>query len=510
MMMSKIGAVEGGILSSLLLFAAITILPSIIEKIKKILKSYHNKLFNKENSIEFMGWNSIKNNVFTYEYPVPMMAICHHIVNSDKVRHLQYFDSDRNGDYYPDENGSGHNEINKDSKLLNYILSNYSNIELDNGITVCFNKDAMETTDSDNKKGQLWEVILRIKSNRHTCQQLSRFTDRCIQEYQKFNEQISYNKIYHFIYTGKNNDGRIKFNMSILSDNSDITKQSFETFDNIFSPHKKQIQMDIERLRDVEYYRRTGLKRKKGYLFYGPPGCGKTSTVVAMALMDNRHIIEIPMCRVKTNKELEDIFAMNEINKVKIDKNKVILLFDEIDTGMENVSKPTKNPIKAIKKQLKKMTSISSSNAGSTNDSEDEGEEDDVVDFGVKTKDEEDKINIGTILSRLDGIGNYNGLIIVGTTNSITKLTPALYREGRLTPLYFENITSEDIKMMIEHVFKVELNKQHVRRLPDKKLTPVSVRFAIEKYENMFYRDGEIKNKREYVEMLIGDLLNRK
>jgi chaperone BCS1 len=199
--------------------------------------------------------------------------------------------------------------------------------------------------------------------------------------------------------------------------------------------------MDIERLRDVEYYMRTGLKRKKGYLFYGPPGCGKTSTVVAMALLDNRHIIEIPMCRVKTNKELEDIFAMNEINKVKIDKNKVILLFDEIDTGMENVSKPTKNPMKVIKKQLKKMTSISSSNAssnaGSTNDSEDEGEEDEIVDFGVKIKDEEDKINIGTILSRLDGIGNYNGLIIVGTTNSITKLTPALYREGRLTPLYF-------------------------------------------------------------------------
>ena len=64
--------------------------------------------------------------------------------------------------------------------------------------------------------------------------------------------------------------------------------------------------------------------------------------------------------------------------------------------------------------------------------------------------------------------------------------------------------------MMIEHFFKVELNKQQIRRLPDKKLTPVSVRFAIEKYENMFYREGESKNKREYVEMLIGDLLNRK
>ena len=48
---------------------------------------------------------------------------------------------------------------------------------------------------------------------------------------------------------------------------------------------------DIKRLRDIEYYQKNGIKRKKGYLFYGHPGCGKTLSVIAMALEDNRHIL---------------------------------------------------------------------------------------------------------------------------------------------------------------------------------------------------------------------------
>lgn len=58
--------------------------------------------------------------------------------------------------------------------------------------------------------------------------------------------------------------------------------------------HNEHTQMfinDINKLKDIEYYKEHGLKRKKGYLFHGEPGCGKTSTVVAIALYDERHIV---------------------------------------------------------------------------------------------------------------------------------------------------------------------------------------------------------------------------
>ena len=61
----------------------------------------------------------------------------------------------------------------------------------------------------------------------------------------------------------------------------------------------------MEELKDTEYYIKSGDRRKKGYLFHGLGGCGKTSAIVAMALKDRRHIIEIPVG--KLNSENIDI-----------------------------------------------------------------------------------------------------------------------------------------------------------------------------------------------------------
>jgi DNA replication protein DnaC len=44
----------------------------------------------------------------------------------------------------------------------------------------------------------------------------------------------------------------------------------------------------MEQINNLDYYRRTGMKRKKSYLFYGRSGCGKTAFVMAMANLTNR------------------------------------------------------------------------------------------------------------------------------------------------------------------------------------------------------------------------------
>jgi SpoVK/Ycf46/Vps4 family AAA+-type ATPase len=154
-----------------------------------------------------------------------------------------------------------------------------------------------------------------------------------VKEYEECIKKMNANKLYHFIFRGRNDNGALMMSSNIISDL--ISDKSNETFDHIIHEHKDRIISDIEQLKNHDYYKKVGTKRKKGYLFTGPPGCGKTSTVMAMANYDNRHIIEIPFSRLKTNKDIEDIINLKEIHEIKFKKNEIILLFDEIDSGYD-------------------------------------------------------------------------------------------------------------------------------------------------------------------------------
>lgn len=80
----------------------------------------------------------------------------------------------------------------------------------------------------------------------------------------------------------------------------------------------------------------------------------------------------------------------------------------------------------------------------------------------------DDSINLGTLLSRLDGVGNYDGLITIATTNCKDKLDTALKRPGRLEPIYFDYASKTNIVNIIEQFFIVKLTEEQLQRLPDK------------------------------------------
>ena len=100
--------------------------------------------------------------------------------------------------------------------------------------------------------------------------------------------------------------------------------------------------------------------------------------------------------------------------------------------------------------------------------------------------DDSDKLNLGTVLSRIDGIGNYDGLIIIATTNCRDKLSPALYRHGRLDPIFYSYCRRVDIQHIIEEYYEIKLTQDQIDKLPDEvhKIAASSVIKYIEDYNN--------------------------
>lgn len=276
--------------------------------------------------------------------------------------------------------------------------------------------------------------------------------------------------IYHFKYTG-NNSWTNNIIHEFQSDSSKEPIESFETFNNIHNEHKDLIIKDIDRLNKDDYYKRTGLRRKKSYLFYGEPGTGKTSMVTAMALYDFRHIIEIPMSLIKTNSEFETIMNTQSINGIGFNKNNVIYLFDEIDVGVESLNRTNSDP--NLNKQIIKQTSTPI-NLIINND---ESKKNPIINTNP-----DDKLNIGTLLSKFDGIGTYHKLIIVATTNYIDKIDPSLCRELRLTKINFTKLRKQDCVEIIEKFFDTKLTPEQIDKIPDRAIVPAKLIYNIEKY----------------------------
>ena len=281
--------------------------------------------------------------------------------------------------------------------------------------------------------------------------------------------------------------------MNVLSDDTTLETSNYETFETYFNKYKYDFINEYEKLHNIQLHRTNGIKRKLGLLLFGGPGVGKSlaASVLANYLgrdsngnyytpfnspVDNiykkRHIIIIPPGRIKKNSEIEDIYSLTEINKIKFKKSEVIILFDEIDQFGNAVSNrsiaspapspsPTPSPTPSPPKVPSAMVPVNQSNkdvsdtgsVGSTESNKDiTSLMTQLTNNMVKSMAQPDDLNLGSLLSQLDGIGNSNnnGLLTIATTNHLHLLDPSLYRDGRLNLYTLENATTIDIVNMIE------------------------------------------------------------
>ena len=228
------------------------------------------------------------------------------------------------------------------------------------------------------------------------------------------------------------------------------TEFSFESgkkFSNVFFPEKDELVEKIQFFSENEsWYMENGVPYMFGLLLHGELGCGKTSTIKAIANMTQRHIVSVPLKNVRNISDLYQVFYGEKINKVTIPMNKRLYVLEDIDcAGLDDIVK--KREQKEPKSPLKKPKSDEESSASS---------------LEVITNDQKKcDLKLSDLLEAFDGVLEMNGRMLVMTTNHLENLDPALIRPGRVdSSLEFKRCNKNTILEILAHFFKKEYVEQ--------------------------------------------------
>lgn len=192
-------------------------------------------------------------------------------------------------------------------------------------------------------------------------------------------------------------------------------EEDFEpkVLDNIILPEKSSVVDDIEKFLDAEsWYKERGIPYKRGYMFKGRPGNGKTSLAIALAKYFAKDLYVMNPSGVD-DAELRELFR--GLTK------KSILLVEDIDATFS-------------KERDKKENDI--------------------------------KFNFSTLLNCIDGVFSKEGVIVIFTTNHPELLDEALIRKGRIDlDVNIDNPTNDSIEEYLELFFgkplHLKMDKDH-------------------------------------------------
>lgn len=178
-----------------------------------------------------------------------------------------------------------------------------------------------------------------------------------------------------------------------------------KSFDQVILPAgvKESLISDLDLfITREQWYKKKAIPYKRGYLFYGTPGNGKTSLAIAMADYLNKSIYSVTVSEITDDGNMRSVFKGVKAN--------AILLFEDVDTMF-------------AKRKLR------------------------------------DKISFSTFLNCLDGVFYKHGLIVIMTTNHVEKLDPALIRSGRIDfKAEIINPRFEQVKSYIELFYERSLD----------------------------------------------------
>ncbi len=286
--------------------------------------------------------------------------------------------------------------------------------------------------------GQLEVAKFRLSCYDHDVQHLQTFIENCTVDYERrmlnklgntrcFFDQVVQSKV-------KGTQNPLPMTHLLYTKSKFLTNR---TFDNVFFEERKHVQGRTQFfLENRGWYDKKGIPYTLGFMFHGPPGCGKTSTVKAIANEGRRHIINVQLSEIKTKTQLQHLFFNDEIyvyngsttEKYTIPVSERLYVIEDIDAMGDTV----------LRREWKKPQPM---------DVKPKTDEDAWL---QREKDaEKETIDLSFLLNLLDGTLEANGRILIITTNFPERIDRALIRPGRIDMIVkFKRCSTEIVREM--------------------------------------------------------------
>ena len=492
-----------------------------------ISKNKFYSFFMKQNKIIIDGTRCFKSTDYAIQNQVlfghTFKAIFNHIhknTNSRDIYSIKEYTSEICYDSDADDNDDDNTQL--ENTL--YIINQRREFEIENGIfgIVNIDKQTVESGANSRTLTRVENIEICIYSYNKSLEEIKNLVANITNKYMNTINKRRYHKLFIYNYEGQKESDNYRSRRTNKNESNSIWSEcifsSNRRFNNIFFDEKERLIEKIDFfVNNREWYEKEGQPYTLGIGLSGPPGTGKTSIIKSIANKLRRHLIVIPLNKMKTMRELSECFFEekynhnNKDNSITFD-NKIIV-FEDIDC-MIDIVKDRNNRNRNDKNENDKNDKISDDKISDDKNEDNDlntkeiisavvkgmknNEDDDNEDlFSKIEKKKEDKINLSFVLNLIDGIRETPGRIIIITSNYYNKLDPALIRPGRIDiTLNMKNASCETLCSIYRHYYDKEFPADKLELYKDETLSPaqlVNIRL-------------NSKNSDEYIENLFNNI----